>query len=99
MPSGFFYFNSVDRFICYIRGVRLVFIIVIFFVEISELNPNSVDSDQTPRLRRLISVYTVCQCPFLWDARLIWVKSLFACFSVINVKKKNAFRNKEHTAD
>ena len=28
MPSGFFYFKSLDRFIFYIRGVWLVFIIV-----------------------------------------------------------------------
>ena len=30
IPSGFFYFNSLDRFIFYIRGVWLVFIIFMF---------------------------------------------------------------------
>ena len=48
MPSGFSYLNSFDRPISYIRSVRLVFI-VIMFVEISALNANSVDPDQTPR--------------------------------------------------
>ena len=49
MPSGFFYFNSLDWFISYIRGVWLVFLLLSCFVEISELNANSVDPDQTPR--------------------------------------------------
>ena len=31
MPSVFFYFNSLDKFISYIRGVWLVFIIVMFY--------------------------------------------------------------------
>ena len=48
MPSGFVYFNSLDRFIFYMRGAWLVFILSCF-VEISELNANSVDPDQTPR--------------------------------------------------
>ena len=30
MPSGFFYFNSLDKFISCIRGVWLVIIIVMF---------------------------------------------------------------------
>ena len=30
MPSGFFYFNSLDKFISYISGVWLVIIIVMF---------------------------------------------------------------------
>ena len=30
MPTGFFYFNSLDKFISYIRGFWLVFIIVTF---------------------------------------------------------------------
>ena len=47
------------QLISYIRSVRLAFI-TIMFVEMSELNENSVDPD----LRRLILVYTVCQCPF-----------------------------------
>ena len=51
--------NSLDRYISYIRSVRLAFI-TIMFVEMSELNENSVDPD----LRRLILVYIVCQCPF-----------------------------------
>ena len=48
IPRGLFYHNFLDRSISYIRGVRLVFFIIQFFVEISELNANSVDRDQTP---------------------------------------------------
>ena len=43
MPSGFSYFNSLDKFISYIRGVWLVFISVMLNIEISERNANSVD--------------------------------------------------------
>ena len=53
MPSGFFYFNSLDRFISYIRGVWLVLIIVMFCRNILTLCD----------LWRLIWVYIVCQCP------------------------------------
>ena len=35
-----------------------------FSIEIPAFNTNSLDPDQMPRLRRLIWVYTVCQCPF-----------------------------------
>ena len=73
IPSGFFYLNSLDRSISYRRGVWLLFIITMF-IEIYVFNAHSVDPDQTPLLRRLIWVYTVCLCPFLWDARLKWVK-------------------------
>ena len=32
-------------------------------------------------LWRLNCVYTVCQCPFVWEARLIWVNCcLLFCF-------------------
>ena len=43
MPSGLFYHNSLDRSILYIRGVWLVFIIIMTFLEISEFNANRVD--------------------------------------------------------
>ena len=57
MPSGLFYLKSLDKFISYI-----VFIISMF-AGISELNANSTDPDQTS-ISVVISVYTVCQCPF-----------------------------------
>ena len=51
MPSGLFYHNSLDRSISYIRGVWLGFFLLLlsYFIDISELNANSVDPDQTPR--------------------------------------------------
>ena len=47
MPGGFFCFNSLDRFIFNIRGVCLFFVFSCF-VEISALNANRIDPDQTP---------------------------------------------------
>ena len=51
MQSGLFYLNYLDRSISYIRGDWLVYIIIMFCrnLEISGLNANSVDPDQTPR--------------------------------------------------
>ena len=55
-PSELFYLNSLDRSISRIRGVYLVFIIIMFcIISISEFNASSVDPDQTAN---------VCQCPF-----------------------------------
>ena len=48
MSSGLSYLNSLDRSISYTRGAGLAFISIIF-VEISELNANSVEPNQTPR--------------------------------------------------
>ena len=48
MPSGLFYLSSLDKSISYIRGVWLV-LLLSCFVEISEINANRVDPDQTPR--------------------------------------------------
>ena len=82
MPSGLFYFNSLDRSVSYIRDVWLGFIVTIF-VEISELITNSVDPNQTLRSGLDIWVYTFCQCPFygmpgvngLTEKTLIWQHS------------------------
>ena len=69
MPYGFFFLNSLDRSISYIRSVWLAFIITMF-VEISELNANSVDPDQTPR-SVAFDLGLHCLPMFLsWDARL-----------------------------
>ena len=84
MPSGFFYFNSLDSFISYIRSVWLVFITVMFFfLEISELNANSVDPDQTPSSAASDLGLHCLPVSLLWDARLIWVKSkISSCWIV-----------------
>ena len=75
MPSGFFYFNSLDRFISYIKGVWLVFFLLFScFVEISELNANSVDPDQTPRSAASHLSLRCLPMSHLWGAWLIWVK-------------------------
>ena len=49
-------------------------LIIPCFVEMPVFNANSVDPDQTPRLWRLICVYTVLPMSFLWHTRLKWVK-------------------------
>ena len=49
MPSGFFCFNSLDWSISNRKGVWLMSIITMFFIEIPIINANSVDPDQTPR--------------------------------------------------
>ena len=43
------------------------------FVEISELNANSVDLDQTPRSAASDLDLHCLAMSHLWDARLIWV--------------------------
>ena len=73
MPSGFFYLDSLDRFISYIRDVWLVFIIFIF-LEISELDVNSVNPDQTPHSAASDLGLHCSPKSHLWDARLIWAK-------------------------
>ena len=54
MPNGLFYLYSSNPSIFNIRDVWLVFFFFFFlllpyFVEISVLNANSIDPDQTPR--------------------------------------------------
>ena len=63
MPSCSIYINSLDRSISSKRGVWLVFI-TIMYIEITIFNVNRVDPDQTPILRPLIWIYTVCHCKF-----------------------------------
>ena len=76
MPRGCFYLNSLDWSISSKRVAWLV-LLLRWFTEIPVINANSVDPDQTPRLRRLIWIYAVCQCPILWDTRHKWVKLFF----------------------
>ena len=72
MPSGFFYFNSLDRSIFCIR-VSDKFLLLSCFVEICELNANSVDHDQM--LCSAVSDQGLHCLPMshLWDPRHIWV--------------------------
>ena len=67
-----FYLNSSDWSISNIRGVWLVFIIIIF-IEIPEFNANSVDPDQEPRSATSDLGLHCLQMSLLWDARLKWV--------------------------
>ena len=77
MPNGLFYLNSEDMSISYIRGVWLVFLLLLScFVEISELNANSVEPDQTPRSAASDLDLQCLPVSLLWDARLKWVKSI-----------------------
>ena len=73
MPSGFSYLNSLEMFISYTRGAWLVFMIVSFcrnFVEISELNANSVDPDQMPHSVAAELGLHGLPMSLLWAARL-----------------------------
>ena len=49
------------------------FYLVSCFVEIIELNANSVDPDQTPHSTSDLGLHCL-PMSLLWDARLIWVK-------------------------
>ena len=57
------YHNYLGRSISYIRGIWLV-LLLSCFVEISELNANSVDPDQTPRFAVSDLGLHCFQCPF-----------------------------------
>ena len=75
MPSGLFYLNSLERSISYVRSVWLVLLLLVLLcsVEISELNANSVNPDQTPRsVASDLGIHCFLMC-LLWDARLKWV--------------------------
>ena len=73
MPSGLFYFNSLDRSISNIRGVWLV-LLLSCFVDISEHNANSVNHDQMPH--SVVSDLGLHCLPmfFLWHTRCRCVK-------------------------
>ena len=61
------------------------FIIIVMFIEISQLNANSEDSDQTPHSDLGLRCLPMS---FLWDDRLIWVKPFLKRF---NSEKTKAF--------
>ena len=69
MLCRLFYLKSLDRSISCIRGIWLVFILLSCYVEICELNVNSVDPDQMSDLG-----LHCLPMSLLWDARLKWVK-------------------------
>ena len=68
MPSGLSHLNSLDRFISYTGGVSLVFVISCF-EEISKLNANSLDPDQTPHIAASDLGLRCLPMSLLWDAR------------------------------
>ena len=67
---------TLDRSIFYIKGVWLVFIIIMF-CRISKFNANSVDPDQTPRSAASDLGLRCLPMSFLWDARLKWVNTSY----------------------
>ena len=71
MPSGLFYLNSLDRSISYIKGA---WSLLSCFVEISEINANSEDPDQTPYSAASDLDLHCLPVSIFWDARLKWVK-------------------------
>ena len=75
MPSGL-YLNSLDMSIFLYRGVLLVFIITMF-CEMSELNANSVDPDQTPHsVASDLGLYCLPKS-LLLGARLKWINGVY----------------------
>ena len=74
MPSGFAYFNSLDKFISYVRGVWLV-LLLSCFIEIPELNANNVDPDQMPPSAANDLGLHCSPMSLPWDASLIWFKT------------------------
>ena len=77
MPTGIFYLNFLDRSISYIRSVWLV--LLSYFVEIPELNANSVDPDQMPHSVASDLGLHCLPMSLLWDARLKWVNEQLLC--------------------
>ena len=65
--------QHLDRSIYYIRSA---WFLVFCFVDISELNANSVDPDQTPHSAASDLGLHSLPMPLLWDTRLKWVKIL-----------------------
>ena len=63
----------LDMSISYKRGVWLL---SLCFVEISEVNATSVDTDQTPRPAASDLGVHCLPMSLLWDARLKWVKQV-----------------------
>ena len=68
-----FYLKSLGKSVSYIRGVWLV-LLLSCFVEISEINANRLDLDQTPRSAASDLGLSCFSMSHLWDARLKWVK-------------------------
>ena len=58
-----------------IKGVSCLFLLSCF-VEISELNAKSIDSDQTPLSGASDLGLHCLPASLLWEARLIWVNGL-----------------------
>ena len=72
MPSGLFYFKYLDKSISYIKGVWLVFIIIMFCRNFL-LNAKTVDPDQTPRSPASDLGPHILPMSLSLDARLKWV--------------------------
>ena len=68
MPNGLLYFHSSGRSVSGVKGVWLLFIIIMF-LEISVFDANSVDPDQTPRSAASDPGLHCLPMPFLWGAR------------------------------
>ena len=79
-----------------IRGVWLdsIIIIVVWFIEISELDANNEDPDQTPRSAASDQGLHCLQMSLLWDARL----SMLGKFSADDILKYLIFLIKQALA-
>ena len=81
LPNGFFYLHSLGWSISNIKGVWLA-LLLSYFVEIYEINANSVDPDQMPCSAASDLGLHCLSLSHLWDARLLWV---IVCSSIILV--------------
>ena len=75
MRNGLFYLKCLDRSISNRKGAWLVLLLTCF-IEISVLNANRVDPDQTPRSAASdLDIYYL-PMSLLRDARLKWVNAV-----------------------
>ena len=78
MQSGLSYHNSLDPSLSSLWGVWLVFIITI---EISILNANSADPDQTPHSATFDLGLLCLPMSLLWDPKDKWVNPAIEALS------------------
>ena len=77
-----------------ISGVSGWFLFLSYFVIISELISNSVDSDQTPRSAASDLGLYCLPMSLLWDSRLKWVKHT-ATVSQLHIVRRSLEANAE----
>ena len=90
MPSGLFHINSLDQTNCNRRGVCLVFLLLLCFIESPVFNANSIDPDQTLCSVASDQGLNCLPMSLLRDAMHKWVKNLKkSVLLTVNMYEKN----------